>query len=372
MSRPNSCLAVIVVSTICLGTVAAQVSGQPDPIHFDTSPWVEDFHQLLQEMTSHYANLEWAVKERRMDLPNLRTQTEAELQRAENEQEARQIIDKFVDSFGDGHLELDWPKPQTQVMAAAENISICDRLGYRAMGKTFVQFGLLPGFVPLVSPGSELFPGGLVKVGPGKTLAIVRIGIFSETGYPATCRKAVQQLGIADTAVCDDNCANTVQVRTADLLTTALLAYVKELRHAGATALLIDITHNGGGSDWVEVPPRVLSSKPLRAAKLGFIKNAHWTSQLQDALKDVEIDLKNGKEESSQVLHRAATTLSRAIAASREPCNREEVWTTGQVHCSIVVKDLLFASGVLSYAPPGSFAGWESRTTIFHPTRYAY
>lgn len=31
-----------------------------------------------------------------------------------------------------------------------------------------------------------------------------------------------------------------------------------------------------------------------------------------------------------------------------------------------------FSSGLLPYAPPGSFAGLASRTTLFHPARYRY
>src|SRR5437667_94542 len=99
--------------------------------------------------------------------------------------------------------------------------------------------------------------------------------------------------------------------------------------------------------------PRALSSKPLRDPRLAFIKNEHWTTQLEDALKEVDTDLNNHRGP-NQFLRNAAATLERAIAASKRPCNPEEAWTTGKVDCSLLVKDLLFASGVLSYAPPGS------------------
>ena len=370
MKMPNSCLAIF-FSTMWMATAVGQVPKQSGSVPFDTGPWIEDFHQLLHEMASHYANLDWAMEERHMNLPKLRKQTESALQRAQSEQEARQIIDRFTEAFGDGHLEVAWPKPQAQEVASAHNASLCDRLGYRVAGKISVDFTALPTFVPLASAGEDLFPSGLLKIGTRKTLGILRIGIFSDKGYPAMCQKAVQQLGMADAATCDAECATKIEIRTANLLTAALISRVKEVRAAGATALLIDITHNGGGSDWVEIPPRVLSSKPLHDPKLAFIKNAHWTVQLEEELNDIKTDLNGGKEP-SHVLRRAVVSLQRAVTATKESCNREEVWTTGQVHCSLLVSDLVYASGVLDYAPPGSFAGWVSRTALFHPTGYAY
>jgi len=320
---------------------------------------------------SHYANLDWAIEERRMDLPKLRVETEAALQQARVAADARRTLDHFVDSFGDGHLELNWPKGDSQAPTAADHASLCERLGYKGRRKAWIDFSLLPQFSPLPTEDGVFFSGGLLKLPSGKTLGIVRIGVFSEKAYPEACQQAVQELNMPDNANCGDECAKKIEIRTANLLTAALTASAEELRRAGAAALLVDITHNGGGSDWVEAAPRALSSKPLRDPRLAFIKNEHWTTQLEDALKEVDTDLNNHRGP-NQLLRNAAATLERAIAASKRPCNPEEAWTTGKVDCSLLVKDLLFASGVLSYAPPGSFTGLESRTTLFHPARYAY
>jgi hypothetical protein len=68
----------------------------------------------------------------------------------------------------------------------------------------------------------------------------------------------------------------------------------------------------------------------------------------------------------------AASRLRLAIARSKERCDRRRVFSDGKANCSLEVDDLLFWSGVLSYAKPGSFAGLKSQTTLFHPLRYAY
>jgi hypothetical protein len=114
-----------------------------------------------------------------------------------------------------------------------------------------------------------------------------------------------------------------------------------------------------------------MSDVPLADARRGFIKHEQWTAELESKLRDVETDLKNGKEP-KPVLEESAIRLRSAIARSKEPCDRSRVFDDGRLSCSLVVDDLLFWSGVLPYAKPGSFASLESRTTLFHPLRYEY
>jgi hypothetical protein len=45
----------------------------------DAQRWIEDLHALIAEMSSHDANLAWAVSERRRNLPALVAKTEARL-----------------------------------------------------------------------------------------------------------------------------------------------------------------------------------------------------------------------------------------------------------------------------------------------------
>ena len=97
----------------------------------DPKPWLEDFHQVLSEISSHYANLEWAVEDRRMDLPRLRLDTEAKLRETIDQHDAHRILDQFIASFGDGDLEIQWPKSNAQPRPmASTSHSLCDRMGY--------------------------------------------------------------------------------------------------------------------------------------------------------------------------------------------------------------------------------------------------
>jgi hypothetical protein len=338
---------------------------------FDPRPWIEDFHQLLHEMSTHYANLEWSVTDRRMDLPDLRKKTEDAITNSHSDAEARAAIRNFLDAFGDGHLEIDWPSGEADVAQTKPAADVCERLGYHPRGKPGLDYSLIAGLTPLNSPQAALFPGGLLKLADGRTLGLIRIGVFMEKAFPDVCRQAIQQIGVAAKAACDDVCADKVELKTANLLTAALTARADTLRQAGATALLIDITRNGGGTDWVDAVPRALSSKPLKDPRQPFVKSDHWTEQLEESLKNVEADQHSGHE-NDPVLREARAKLQEGIAASKEHCDAGQVWITGKLNCSLLANDFRYASGVLPYASPGSFAGYKSQDDLFYPGRYAY
>ena len=364
-------LLIFVMLAFASGTASQHSDKQL--VAYDPAPWLEDFHQLLAEMSSHYANLDWAIEDRHMDLPRLRQQTEGKLREAKDDGDARRILGQFMDSFGDGHLEIRWPKPPEQVPAPTPGPrqSRCDRMGYKTGPSPGLDFSVLPTFTALHNENSQLFPGGVLRLASGQVIGILRIGLFSETAYPDICEQAVRKLNIAEDLDCDENCSNSIELEAANLLTTALVRQENALRQAGATALLLDVTHNGGGSNWVEAPPRALSSVPLRDVQFAFIKHEHWTKQLQERLADIHADITKGAGP-REVLEQAATKMRKAIDESKLPCNRTEVWQTGKLNCSLLVKGLLYTSGVLPYAKPGSFSSLESRTTLFHPMRYAY
>jgi hypothetical protein len=97
----------------------------------DTSLWLEDFTQLKQEMSAHYANLEWAVAERGVDLKALSAATEDKLRAAKTEAEAKLAIQSFLQAFGDGHLRVEWSASKSGGEPSPRPAKICERLGFR-------------------------------------------------------------------------------------------------------------------------------------------------------------------------------------------------------------------------------------------------
>ncbi len=368
---------VFVCIVLTAGGVVQALSNQsaacPSP-GFNPRPWLEDFTQLTAEMSAHYSNLEFAIRDRHMDLPALRAETEAKLGRSCDEHEARRVLELFLKSFGDGHLEIRWPQATAPQPEARQNepSSLCARLDYKKPNlKPGVDFSQLPQFSKIGGEEADWFPGGILRVTDTAKAGVIRIALFSEHAFPEACQQAIQELHLQDPAKCDTQCADMVERESANRLTAAMVKRAAQLQAAGASAILVDITHNGGGSDWVEPLPRVLSSVPLREPRLAFLKHEHWTSQLKERLADVETDLKKGAGP-KDILEDAAARLRSAIARSQEPCDRNGVWTDSTLKCTLLVSDVMFASGLLNHAPPGAFASLESRTTLFHPEFYNY
>jgi hypothetical protein len=335
---------------------------------FDARPWLDDFHQLTAAMSAHYANLDWAVAHRRMDLSKLRESTESRLREAASEQDARAALQRFVDAFGDGHLKLEWPKPDATTGPVPPPASLCARLGYKRSFSPGVDFSQLAAYTSL---GGEPFPYGLLHRKRGGNVGVLRIAIFSEHAFPDACEEAAREMHLDASAPCDADCDNAIERDAANRLTAELERRARELWARGVKAILVDITHNGGGSNWVEAPPRVLSRVPLPEPRSAFLKHPHWRPQLEEKLRDVEADLKAGRGP-RQVLEESAARLRRGIAQVEEPCDRSGVWLTGKIGCAMLVDDVLFTDGLLRHARPGAFAGLASRTTLFHPLRYAY
>jgi hypothetical protein len=138
---------------------------------------------------------------------------------------------------------------------------------------------------------------------------------------------------------------------------------------------------------WRNIAITLITSWPTGLIVALMVKlptNSHWSRWLgtlgacllvggmvQDRLADVRIDIQN-RAGSPALLEAAASKLEKAIEASKQPCNTAAVWDTGQLDCSPLVKELLFTSGVVDYAKPGSLASLKSRTVLFYPSRYAY
>jgi len=335
---------------------------------FDQQPWLDDFRQLTAAMSAHYANLDWAVEHRRMDLTKLRGSTEERLRAAKSDQEARAALQRFVDVFADGHLEIEWPKSASTDGSASPPGSLCARLGYKRPLSPGIDFSQLPAYTSL---GGDPFPHGLLHLKRAFDLGVLRIAVFSEHAFPEACEDVARAMHLDVEASCEEDCSDAIERETANRLTAEIELRVRELRARGAKAILLDITHNGGGSNWIEAVPRALSHVALPEPRMAFLKHPHWTLQLEEKLRDVDADLKVGRGP-RDVLEEAAERLRHGIAETREPCDRSEVWITGKIGCRMLVSDVLFAAGLLRHARPGAFAGLESRTTLFHPLRYTY
>jgi hypothetical protein len=345
-----------------------------------TNVWLEDFAQLKREMSAHYANLEWAIGHRGLDLKQLSERTETRLRQARNNSEAQEIIESFLGTFGDGHLNVQWMQnaghtsPSPAASQPTRQPPLCERLGYQSQDVSpRLVFSRLNNFRELNTEDSKYFPIGLLRMPDDRNVGVIRIALFSEYMFPDLCEQATSEMGLTRDSPCDDECDDRVERKAANLLTAAFTRQIAALKRNKIQVLLVDITGNGGGTNWVEPAARTLTAKRLRSPRQGFIRHEHWTRQLRARLAVIEADARQASTPHRDVLLRAAATLRQAIQETQQPCAREGVWENRKPSCSLMATTpALYPQSVLPYAQPDSLPDRPSSRYIFYPSRYAY
>ena len=249
--------AALVLGALVLAVVAWDVAT------YDERAWLADYTRLKQDMAQGYANLDWMVEKRGVDLVALDRQTTADLENAHSRARAFFALRRFVRSFDDPHFRLKpgerpVPAPQPEAvsvqassLSAAEPVEApagadCAAAGYDEGEHAFrFPFERMPGWTPLRDGD---FPSGLV----GET-GVLRIAQFGEDRYLAACQ-AVFKPGIGDREL-----QLAVRARQQALLAETL----GELRERGAKRLLVDISGNGGGTEWVSSVIELMTDKPM-------------------------------------------------------------------------------------------------------------
>lgn len=181
----------------CLAPVVAAA-----PTAFDPKPWLEDLEQTREAVATKYANLEWVVIEREIDLASLFGEAKTQLQSTSSDVDARAVFDKLARRFGDGHVRFRWSSNQSPTRTPNAD---CAALGYDERIRGGVTAVFVPGYLPLAdAPGNE-FPAGIVQV-IGHRVGVIKIGIFTPQGMPELCAESLIALKLSPESLCDDPC----------------------------------------------------------------------------------------------------------------------------------------------------------------------
>ena len=212
----------------------------------DREAWLDAFSALRRHMAQHYANLDWMVSHRGLDLPALTESTEARLRSAVVRVQAEGALRDFLAAFRDPHLRLEsLPKTPRSSHQDPVSASTCEELGYRKRSYRFeFPFAQADEWLPI---SDKPFAAGTMG-----SLGVLRISHFGEDGYLEVC----QTVGIGI-----DRRETQARVRSA--LQSELGRLLGEFRSLGIDTLLVDLTGNGGGSDWVVDASTLFSSRPI-------------------------------------------------------------------------------------------------------------
>jgi hypothetical protein len=339
---------------------------------WNPQPWLADLAQMRTAVETKYANLEWLRTEREVDLNAWFDRAEGAIRNASSDAQAMAVFDRLVQRFADGHVEISWPRPSAPSGSnpgpsakpppvTAE--SFCRQRGYDS-GQASAGLGpSLAGYTPVET--GQVLPAGTVTAG-GVRVGIVRIGVFQPQGYPSLCAEAVNSLSIPLEAPCDESCEDAIVTRAYRRLTAALEDRLTRLRSAGAQVLMVDITANGGGSEWTEAAARTVSGRRLTSARRGFVRGAHWEkqwSELGDKLRGFAASA-SPPDRARLLAWAAEADAARAEAARTCP-------PTGDPACPWLGR-AGFSTGLVGSVPANALAGKEWESYVFNPGQHRY
>ncbi|TCO99724.1 S41 family peptidase [Rubrivivax gelatinosus] len=323
------------LTCLALGTAAATM-----PAHA-AADWQDDFDALLAGLASNYANFEDQIRVRRLELPALAARQRKALTEATDDAGRRAALEGLLRALRDPHVRIDWAPAADQAPGP-----VCAS-GIDGGREGRLQWSRWPAFTPLAHDTARIFSAGLLRRPDGRRLGIVRLGLFVESAYPLACAEAARRLGLAPDAPCDASCAERRDAVAAQVLDTALVDTVRALRAAGAAMLVLDISDNGGGSDWNEAVARRLVG-PLRSARIALLKHPAWQDWIDGRLNT----LAPGAPE--------AVEWRRVRSQVARPCDLSVAWSDGEITtgvrplpCSTLVHGRLHSLGTVEpWGPP--------------------
>jgi hypothetical protein len=254
------------IKRLLLGTAVAVAGAVAlDAATYDADAWIGDYERLRGDMAQGYANLDWQAERRGINLAALDAETRGRLENAHSRVRATIALNDFVERFGDPHLRLALAKPgEADASGASSSIDAapapepvaesCSAAGYIADDTSFaLPFADIDG-VRTVADGP--FPAVIRgKVG------VLRIAAFGEDRYLAACESAFRP-GLDQRAL---------QLTTRTELQKTLIAAIERLKRAGATSLLVDVTGNGGGTEWVSEAIALFTDRGMTRAEARIV-----------------------------------------------------------------------------------------------------
>jgi len=352
----------------------------------ERAAWLADFARLEAHTAVAYANLGDRLASRGLSPRELDRRARTALAGARSRRQARAAVAEFVGAFDDWHFRAEAPygaarrllrrligkqrPPASEAIARqASGEQACAQLGARDRRAGKLAWAELPDYRPLDrDPATHPFPAGLLARAGEPRLAILRIGLFDELAFPALCAATWERFRAtlpAATTACDEGCQDEFSQALEGAFLARFAAQLEELAAAGATALLIDLTDNGGGSGIVSPMLRMVTARPMRQRPFGFVRHPHSVARLGATAEEFRHELARS-DLSPRQREIVGTALERAEAAVRaagEPCDLSGLWqlaSAAELPCSNVGRSLPWIDEVA----PGELVGLGVRSAL--------
>lgn len=318
---------------------------------FDRNAWLEDFSQLEQMISTTYPNLDSQVASQKLNLVKLDHEVRNQLEAIVSDQDAMRVLNEFISKFKDGHLRLETteslkndPTSPSQIAKATPGLEACELMMGKWTSVKKIEFGFPVSkkdrFKPVKIQDSA-FPWTTFNIGK-KRIGIVRIVSFGQGDYPPLCADEWIKYRATLKNACDQKCQD---IFVHEVLPNRLIRdfeiVVKEIKKEHVSALVLDLSDNGGGTGWVGAVMRILTTKKILCGTFGFIRHPHWVKNFEAERDEFQAKLKSASDEASRkMIQSRLKRISADLIEARKVCDRRDIWSDGKFHptCQLVVE----------------------------------
>ncbi len=228
----------------------------------------------------------------------------------------------------------------------------------------------LPGYRPLPDDVAPEFPAGVVSSGATK-IGVLRIGLFSPQGYPELCASMRDRLGMPEHAPCDAQCADRLESAEYAVMSSDLALRIRQLARLGSTVLLIDITDNGGGSEWAEAAARSVSPLRLRSERRYGVRGAHWADHWATLLEELRQAKQSASPADAQQLEAWMREVESARSEASMPCPAAAFWSGHRPDCEWLAP-AFYATGILREGDARQLHQKRWGPAVFSPAKFDF
>ncbi len=266
--------AVLIVVTI--GALSGWRRPPHVAVHSNPVALLDSIERFLAE---RYANFPDRVADLRLDLPALHDRTDAALRAARSDGDTRRAIEAMLAEFRDGHLRVQ-PTRRRSVASSGDEAeaaiparnaaaAVCRAWGY-GNARSRTTFSGLDGYESLPRVGAP-FERGLITRDRTR-FGVLRIDSFGLEPHAWACTEVWESWSARNAgASCDDHCAQQLRAEIAQRIADGLREAVGQLAASGAHTLLIDLSGNGGGTEWASRAARAVSTQRIPATRVGEV-----------------------------------------------------------------------------------------------------
>ena len=142
-------------------------------------------------------------------------------------------------------------------------------------------------------------------------------------------------------------------------------------RRRGASALVVDIAGNGGGTEWSEAVARMLTPIRLRSEELRFVRGDHWARAFGGDEQKLRKFEAGATGDDRKLLHTLADDVEARRRDALTSCDATPLWRGAQLSCSWLGEGF-YGSGLLAAADPATLRGKPWATLLFSPMEFPY